>query len=78
MLSIHEQVAHRAVKIPEITKYSQFCYNTCFENRICSNLIDILGKNLTIMQISHLLLHKFLFQKQQVNSQNCSQLKRAA
>ena len=71
-------MAHKVVKIPEITKYSQFCHNTCFENRICSNVINKLGNNWSIMQISHLLMCKFLFQKHQVNSENCTQLNRAA
>ena len=35
---------------------SQFCYNTCFEIQIYSSATDILGANLSIMQISNFML----------------------
>lgn len=46
--------------------------------RICSNVIDTLGNNLIVMQISHLLMCTFILQKHQVNSENCTQMNWAA
>ena len=41
-------------------KYSQFCFNACFENENLFHQIEVLGNNLNIMQISCLLSNDFI------------------
>lgn len=50
-------------------KYSQFCYNACFENGNLSQQIGILGSNLNIMQISRLLRSDFIRGKHQMKEE---------
>lgn len=52
----------------------QFCYNACFENRFYPNAIDMLGNNLSITEISLLLMYNFIHGKHYVNSENHTQL----
>lgn len=54
-------------------KYSQFCYNACFENGNFFQWIDILGNNLNIIQIS-CLLRSDLVREKQMKEGDCTQL----
>lgn len=53
---------------------SQFCYSACFENGNLFQQIDILGNNLNIIQISHLLRSDFICEEHQMKEGNCTQL----
>lgn len=46
--------------------------------QICSKVIDVIREHLNITQISHLLMHSFIYEKYGVKAENSTQLNRAA
>lgn len=52
----------------------QFCCNDCFEDRVYSNSIVLLGNNLSITEILPMLMYKLIHEKHYVNIENGTQL----
>ena len=51
---------------------------TLLKVQICSKVIDVIREHLSITQISHLLMHSFIYEKYGVNAENSTQINRAA